>query len=460
MPISPQYFKPNDPRLFAGDCMPFSHADTFFLYYLLDEGHHQGLGGLGGHQWALATSRDLIHWEHHGLALPITAEWEGSICTGSVLHHAGQFYAFYATRRRDFSQHLSLAVSPDGLRYQKLEPNPLYLPPPGYSRFHFRDPFAFQDTGGQIHLLVSAFLEGQALPERGGCLAHLRAPRPEGPWELLDPFLIPGTPDVPECADWFEFNGKHILVFSSRLQAHYRFGQTPFGPWERPRLDTFEPPAARVMKTAHWRGRRIGAAWIGTRDGGRDTNEMQWGGHILLREVCSLPDGRLSTRPVEEARPAQGEFLPARVEQVTRGAKTLAAGCQLARSGGLEALCLAGLPEDARIQLHIRLGSGEGPCGLKLRAGDFESGYDLLLDPASGKARLFDQELEGWTPGSSLEIDLTLCGSILDVCLDGRYCLAARGEEQRGSNLWIYALDRELILDSTRIAPLHPASIG
>lgn len=47
-------------------------AELFHLYYLLDEGHHQGGGGLGGHQRAHASPRDLLRWKHHPLALPIT----------------------------------------------------------------------------------------------------------------------------------------------------------------------------------------------------------------------------------------------------------------------------------------------------------------------------------------------------------------------------------------------------
>ena len=43
-----QYFKPVENRLFTGDCMPYYHEGTFYIYWLLDEGHHAGLGGLGG----------------------------------------------------------------------------------------------------------------------------------------------------------------------------------------------------------------------------------------------------------------------------------------------------------------------------------------------------------------------------------------------------------------------------
>jgi beta-fructofuranosidase len=46
-----QYFKPEG-LFFAGDPMPFFHDGVFHLFWLLDENHHKGKGGLGGHQWA------------------------------------------------------------------------------------------------------------------------------------------------------------------------------------------------------------------------------------------------------------------------------------------------------------------------------------------------------------------------------------------------------------------------
>lgn len=102
--------------------MPFFHESVFHLFYLLDENHHQGKNGLGGHQWAHATSADLVQWEHHPLALGIDQDWEGSICTGSVFYHNQTYYAFYATRTLDRSEHLSLALSSDGVVFEKTRP--------------------------------------------------------------------------------------------------------------------------------------------------------------------------------------------------------------------------------------------------------------------------------------------------------------------------------------------------
>lgn len=54
-----QYFTPVGDNLFVGDCIPFYHNETYYLYWLIDKGHHSALNGLGGHQWVVSTTTDL-----------------------------------------------------------------------------------------------------------------------------------------------------------------------------------------------------------------------------------------------------------------------------------------------------------------------------------------------------------------------------------------------------------------
>ena len=148
-----QYFKPAESRLFTGDCMPYYHDGTFYIYWLLDEGHHAGLGGLGAHQWALSTSENLRDWTHYPVAVGIEEDWEKSICTGSVIADKGSFYAFYSTRVQDdkgVHEQLSYARSDDGGKtFVKQQPNPFYFPPEECVSRDFRDPKVFKDDAGR-----------------------------------------------------------------------------------------------------------------------------------------------------------------------------------------------------------------------------------------------------------------------------------------------------------------------
>ena len=60
-----QYFSPAGNNLFVGDCIPYYHDGTYYLYWLLDSGHHSALNGLGGHQWTLSTTKDLKNWTNY-----------------------------------------------------------------------------------------------------------------------------------------------------------------------------------------------------------------------------------------------------------------------------------------------------------------------------------------------------------------------------------------------------------
>ena len=91
---------------------------------------HTWDNGLGGHQWAHSSTTDLVHWEHHPLAIPLGKPGEvdsGSVCTGLVFEHDGVFCAFYAGRVRNedgsATQHVCLATSQDCVRFAKRPDN-------------------------------------------------------------------------------------------------------------------------------------------------------------------------------------------------------------------------------------------------------------------------------------------------------------------------------------------------
>ena len=111
-----QYFKPKG-NLFVGDCMPFFRDGTFYFYWLLDSAHHRGLNGLGGHQWVLSTTRDLLSWKQYPIVLGIDEGWEKSICTGSVVFYKGRYYAFYATRLLENGKVNDTTISGLGVAY-------------------------------------------------------------------------------------------------------------------------------------------------------------------------------------------------------------------------------------------------------------------------------------------------------------------------------------------------------
>jgi beta-fructofuranosidase len=455
-----QYFSPGGDR-FLGDCMPFFDGQTFHLYYLLDEGHHQGAGGLGGHQWAHVATHDLAHWRHHPLALPITDEWEASICTGSLVLHDGVYHAFYATRARDWTQHLGHAVSDDGIAFRKTARGPLLSAPAGYSARDFRDPHVFAGADGLWHMLVTSRIEPYALAGRGGCLLHLISDDLRR-WEVNGPLLVPGGapgyPCIPECPDYFVWNGWHYLLFGQRLQTHYRMASSLDGPWLRPAVDTLDSAFCAVMKTAPFGSdRRIGVGWAGPRRDNRDDAPMLWGGCAVFRELVQHADGTLGLCVPPELAPASG--APANLQPVA-----LTPGCAIAdgqvRLDAIETqevAALYGLPEDCRIQCRVRPTAGSARFGLGLHgAGRYESAYDLALYGHTGAFTVGQERREGLGRlEGALTLDVVLAGDIIDVCVDGDRCLVNRLPELGGDALFLFCENGAVVFDQLTVRPLR-----
>jgi hypothetical protein len=451
-----QYFKPEG-DLFVGDCMPFFHEGTFRLFYLLDEGHHGALGGLGGHQWAQASSPDLVRWEHHPLAIPITEDYEGSICTGSVIFHGGLYYAFYATRMRDWTQHLGLAVGCDGVDFKKTGSGPLASPPDGYSPYHYRDPVVFQDQDDCLfHMLVTACLSDPPVAGRGGCLAHLVSDDLRH-WEFQGPFILPGLPGVPECPDYFCWKGWFYLIFSYGGTARYRMSRTPYGPWKRPNVDRLDAPASRVIKTAAFTGdRRIGVAWIGSRRDDKDDGNWEYAGNAVFRELVQHDDGTLGTRFPNELTPAGERAAPCGASSLLSGARARGHRFQITASQGLGVAACSGLPHNARLRMRVLPQPTCSEYGFRLRADEtLDSGYDLRLCPHERVVRLNEQRLFGVAGlNQPLTLDIILSNDIIDVCINGRRTLIDRCPERRGPQLYIYGQDSEVSIEIEVVAKL------
>jgi beta-fructofuranosidase len=460
-----QYFKPVAPNAFAGDAMPFSHNGVFHLFYLLDHDHHQSLDGLGGHQWAHASSRDLIRWEHYPLAIGITEPWEGSICTGSAFATQDAVYGFYATRHRDHKQYLDLAMSHDGIHFVKRTPTPLASPEAHTSPYHYRDPFVFRDPAtGRFHMLVTAMLASPELEGYGGYLAHLSSSDLQE-WEEGEPCLVSPYPGAPECPDLFEWNGWTYLLFSHDLITRYRMiptppAGTPVLPagWLRPSNDILDSPRAAVMKTAPFgANRRIGVAWIGTREQGCDGGKLQWGGNLLFRELVQHADGTLGTRFPPEMGPSSGKPRAHAVGALTQGVLPGDdASFTLVAPRGLAANALLDVPRNARIKMRVIPAPGTAEFGLRLRGtGRFAGGYMLRFRPSVGTVSLHDVTLHSVDGlDQAFDLDIIMHDDIIDVSVDARCCLVNRLPEQRGDRLFCFCQEGQARFDAVEIRPL------
>ena len=439
------YFKPFG-NLFVGDCIPFYHNHTYYLYWLLDSAHHKALGGLGGHQWALSTSTDLKTWKQYPVVLGIDEDWEKSICTGSVEFHDGKFYAFYATRLIDSSgkvnEQLSYAISDDGIHFVKQKPNPFYTSAPGYSKRNFRDPKVVIDEQGVFHLFVASD-KTESPTADNGALVHLTSKDLKS-WQVLSP-LIYGQSDIPECPDWFLWKGWYYLVYGQGGNTFYLKSRYPYGPWEYPRYQALNEDWVNVAKTAGFNGgRRIVAGWIPSRRDMSDKQGEVFGGNITLRELGQEADGTLNT------------FFPAETELATGDALKEPEAKTIRSKDGLEAFFFTDIPTDASISFDVEAQGTVQDFGCYLRTNEKgKAGYALRINPENEEVSLAESSIKAVEGlGKKLHIQINMKGDIIDVCIGGKRCIVNRLYEQKGTMLGFFAKHGTVTFSAIKIRPL------
>jgi hypothetical protein len=303
-------------------------------------------------------------------------------------------------------------------------------------------------------MFVSAQLEDYPVAERGGCLAHLTS-RDLWDWEIQDPMLIPGYTDVPECSDYFEWNGWYYLLFSNWLVTRYRRSRGPFGPWEAPPVDVFEGPMGAVMKTAPFGdGRRLGVAHLLSADEQYSESSRLWGGNAAFRELVQRPDGTLGMRFPAEMTPRGKALvgLPA---------------MQIVESEGFGLVGLGTIPAEVRVTATATPLQPTAAYGLALRASDdYAQGYEVRLSPAQRTVEV-RRTLAGAFPAPApnavyavegLEGPVTLevvCqGDVIDLCVNGQQCLAARLPQTEAHGLCLFCQSGAVRFDDIAVETL------
>lgn len=265
-------------NVFAGDCMPYAHEGRYHLLYLKDRRHHRSKWGYGAHQWAHISTEDFVSWQIHPMAVEITEDWEGSVCTGSWIEREGIHYLYYTIRTCDGSPApIRRSVSPDGYHFVKDEDFSFTLDNAVYHAASARDPKVIRAADGSYHMFLTT-----SLTESGrGCLAHFISEDLDG-WTALEPVYISPDSDQPECPDYFVWNGIHYLIFSHRGTGQYLFSERPFDGWKKPADDRID--CESVPKMAFWRDRVIFSGFRRI-DG--------YAGNLTFTEAFQNPDGSL-----------------------------------------------------------------------------------------------------------------------------------------------------------------------
>lgn len=285
----------------------------FYQYYPYDS-------VWGPMHWGHAKSKDLITWEHLPVALAPDQPYDKDGCfSGSAIEKDGKLYLNYTgfikgETEEDHRQVQCVAVSSDGIHFEKVEQNPVLTEkdlPENILPQDFRDPKVIYRNG-----VYYSFIVAKSNNNTGNVLLYESKDLIN--WEFKSVFLE-GTVDegeMWECPDIFELDGKDVLIISPinfpKHENHFHNSHTSLvyigkADWEK---GTFQKEAFQEIDHSldfyapqtivDEDGRRILIAWMQMwgRNIPTDTDKHGWAGAMSLPRELSIQNNQLIQKPI------------------------------------------------------------------------------------------------------------------------------------------------------------------
>lgn len=464
------FFRPTEG--WVGDVIPFQQDGEFYLFYL----HEQRGDPKPGTAWGLVTTRDFVHYEDRGVALPHGGDDEADFnaYTGSVIEANGEHHLFYTGHNPrmlgpDGATPLQVvmhATSDDGMSTWTKHPEWTFGAVDGYEPGDWRDPFVFRVAENEPWrmLLAARHVDGPA--RRRGVIAQLISDDLMT-WRSAAPFWDPRRYIAHECPDVFQMGEWWYLVyseFSEGFVTRYRMAPSPDGPWTVPDHDTIDGRAFYASKSSERDGRRFFFGWIASKEGSIDDGGYQWAGTMSVLECFQDDDGTLGFGIPAEV--LDSFTVPVTITEAQAGiaaAETLDGLVLNAHHDGyVAAVTDQQLPASYAATVTVDITAGTRECGLLIRpSADGDESYVLRLEPQRSRVVLdrwprkitgdmqwqisgdvpFALELErpcDLQPGRHV-IDLVVDGSLLVATIDREVTLSARIYDRSEGGFGLFA---------------------
>ncbi|MFC0232882.1 glycoside hydrolase family 32 protein [Vagococcus entomophilus] len=302
----------NDPN---GFCFFKGNYHIFYQY-------HPYSSDWGPMHWGHAISKDLVHWETLPIALYPGNEFDKDGCfSGSAIVKENQLYLIYTGHNyydennpENFWQTQNIAVSKDGIHFEKYPGNPVIATPPDDNSIHFRDPKVWQENDQYYMIVGSQNKEevGRALLYQSIDLIHWSI---KG--EISKAISSHSEGFMWECPDFFKLNDQYVLISSPQgiesktekylnlFQTGYFIGEMDYENTNFSRNEFLELDyghdfyAAQTMLAPD--GRRILIGWMSMWESEMKEKEDGWAGALTIaRELILTADKKLRMCPVAE----------------------------------------------------------------------------------------------------------------------------------------------------------------
>lgn len=303
----------NDPNGFI------QYRGEYHLFYQ----HYPYKPAWGPMHWGHAVSTDLINWEYLPVAMAPDMDYDAGGCfSGSAVVKDGKLFLLYTGHvvtgpdmDHDYIQTQNLAVSDDGITFDKWSGNPV-IPtlqiPEGISQKDFRDPKVFERNGQYYMVLGSNDGEGNGL-----ILLYCSIDLVDWAYVNVIAKSDGHMGDNWECPDIISLQDRDVLILSPQRVAaqgydYHNLHSTMFmiGTLDTSQglfhyeqyypidygFDFYAP-----QTTIDDRGRVIMIGWMDMWESDMPTQQgHQWAGAMSLPREINLSGDRLVFRPVEE----------------------------------------------------------------------------------------------------------------------------------------------------------------
>lgn len=277
------------------------YRGEYHLFYQLNPDDPAG----GIKHWGHLKSRDLAHWEHLPVALAPSEPYDAAGCwSGTAVAHHGKLYLFYTGVAGDPPvQSVNVAVSSDGIHFEKHPSNPVVPAPPPDGSLDCRDPKVWLHNGVWYMLLGTAQKgRGKLALYRSLDLLH---------WTYMGIALeSDGNQGAMwECPDFFHLGGKDVVLLSPigvagevqgspvavTGQMDYTAGR--FIP-ERWQILDWGPSFYAPQTWWDGQRRRILMGWMEKWGAPTPSQQHGWAGAMTIPRVMDLlPDGTIVLQP-------------------------------------------------------------------------------------------------------------------------------------------------------------------
>lgn len=304
----------NDPN---GLCYYGGQYHVFYQY-------HPYSAQWGPMHWGHVTSTDLVHWKDEPVAIAPDRSYDANGCfSGSAIEKDGKLYIMYtghvdlpADQRKnniDKVENQCLAVSSDGIHFDKVEGNPV-IPLPkdkGIYGTDFRDPMMWKHDGKYYTVVgaKAASTVGQVLLFRSDDLIE---------WDFVGSMAKAEGNEghMWECPNFTDVDGHDVLIFSPQDvqpegdkyrnvdQSVYMLGNLnydtgEFKHGEINQLDRgFDFYAPQVFKAADGRVMMLG--WLDMWGSAMPEQQDGWSCMMTVPRELHYKDGKLITAPARE----------------------------------------------------------------------------------------------------------------------------------------------------------------